>query len=133
MLAIVYAPTTQMRKIRGALDRERANSHRPPRTSKISRAPVEKANQRTVANRTRGSLFPWQQMVLRGVYGELEAIRHAQLLENAREMVLDGLLADVERVRDFLVARGSENEANDLHLARSEDDSGPDIRFRTQA
>src|SRR5262245_3211004 len=97
--ATVSASVRRTRRDRGR------TSNQPQRTTSAIRSPpVENATLTSWANLTaRGfpgpllRLFLRQQVVLRGEQRQLQSIRDAYLLENVREVVLDRLLADVER------------------------------------
>src|SRR5262249_11814293 len=58
------------------------------------------------------------QMIADGEERELETVRHAELAEDLRQVVLDGLLAQREALRDFLVRQAAADRADDLQLAR---------------
>src|SRR4051812_43707361 len=49
---------------------------------------------------------------------ELEAVRHAKLVEDIRDVVLDRVLADRELPRDVLVRQPAHDGGDDLLLAR---------------
>src|SRR5215216_580785 len=51
---------------------------------------------------------------------QLDAIAHAELLEDVRSMALDGLLRDVQQRPDLVVRVGLGDELDDLLLARRE-------------
>src|SRR5204862_6607326 len=51
---------------------------------------------------------------------ELEAVRDAELVENVRNVVLDGVFADGELTRDVLVGQSAYDGGDDLLLARRE-------------
>ena len=50
--------------------------------------------------------------------GELEAARHADLVEERRQLVLDGLLGRAEARRDFAVGAAVEQRVKDLAFTR---------------
>src|SRR5215217_1544784 len=55
-----------------------------------------------------------------GVARQLDAVAHAELLEDVRAVTLDGLLADEQQVGDLLVGVGLGDQLDDLLLARRE-------------
>src|SRR5207244_5119871 len=90
-------------------------------SSMMSSSAVSASNKATL-------LLLRHQIVLRGEEGQLEAIADAKLLEDVGQVMLDGLLADVERVGDLLVARRREDQTDDLQLARGEADGRRRLR-----
>ena len=62
--------------------------------------------------------------MLRGEQRQLQAAGHAELLEDVRQVVLDRLLADGERLGDLLVPRRFDDERDDLELALRQAERG---------
>ncbi len=57
------------------------------------------------------------QAVIDGEHREFETSRDAKLVEDVGQMVLDGLLADTEKVGDLLVRGGVNDKADNFALA----------------
>src|SRR5687767_7304502 len=51
---------------------------------------------------------------------QFEAIRYAKLVEDVRQVVFDGLLADREPAGDVAVRVPGQNDADDLELSRGQ-------------
>src|SRR2546426_12460247 len=60
------------------------------------------------------------EIVMQREQRQLEAIGHAELVEDVREVVFDRLLADRDLCRDVTVGIAAENHADDLELPRRE-------------
>src|SRR5690349_13312250 len=60
------------------------------------------------------------QGVIHGEEGQFKAGGNSQLIENIREVMLHGLLADGEPLRDVAVTIAGNNGRNNFQLARSE-------------
>ena len=54
------------------------------------------------------------------VAGQLDAVAHAELLEDVRPVALDGLLADHERLGDLVAGVPLGDQLDDLELARGQ-------------
>jgi hypothetical protein len=71
-------------------------------------------------------LIQMQEAAAEGFGGGLGAVADAQLGEDVADVALDGVLGDVERGADFLVALAGTDEAEDFDFALA--DIGPATR-----
>ena len=71
-------------------------------------------------------------LVLKGEQGQLEPVRHAALLEDARQVLFDGVLADAEARGDVAVRRAAGDRLDDLDLAAGEAEARSFVALRAR-
>src|SRR3970040_105629 len=74
-----------------------------------------------------------EQAVLKSVEGQFQAVGDAELVEDGRQVVLDGLFADEQLLRDVPVLVALHYQFDDFHLARRKLALAVALAFRCQA
>src|SRR5215217_4730394 len=67
-----------------------------------------------------GGIAAAEQLVIHRVQRELEAVGYSELVEDVREVILDGLGTQPKPLRDLTVARALDDSGDDLEFPRRE-------------